>query len=350
MADAEAYVVPTEALPAWVEGLLRRAEVVAPAVLHGGDVAYDVVDRPEQVAWDYGSSCTPLKRYLYPQTDPLLRWEQSPDGGLQVGPIYDKTERVFLAIRPCDVAGVLFLDRVFSRDLPDPYYLERRRRSALIALACTQPEEHCFCVCADAGPFLDKGYDLQLTPLAARYLVEVGSDKGRELLQVTRDLFAPAPPEALARRQELERETEQRFGEHTSYFAAAIRKVTFDRVPEALWADMSDRCLDCGGCAFVCPTCTCFTVVDAGSRREGVRERLWDCCLYRSFTLEASGHNPREERTDRLKARFFHKLGYQFIRELGGHGCVGCGRCVVACLGSDHMPRVTASIRRGAMG
>lgn len=344
-----AYAVPKPSISAWVERLVQVATVIAPTAAHGGDVVYDVVERAEQVAWGYESSLTPLKRFLFPQVDPLLRWSTTSSDGLSVEPVADETERIFLAVRPCDIAGVLFLDRVFGRDREDVYYLSRRQRTALIALTCARPGENCFCVCADAGPFLQAGYDLQLTELENDYLVEVGSEKGAALVELGGPLLAPAAEALREARAELEREAEGRFQEHKSYFAAALRKVTFDQAPEGLWEEMAERCLECGGCAFVCPTCTCFLTADWPAEDSGERRRLWDSCLYESYALEASGHNPRAARRDRLKARFFHKLSYQFAKPLGQHGCVGCGRCVAACMGGNDMSAVTARIRHGAM-
>jgi ferredoxin len=349
MGEARAYVVGADALSDWVGTLLRRAQVIAPRVLQGSDTAYDVVESSAEVAWDYSTSVSPLKRQLLPQTEPLFCWHRRAGDGLQLQPLYDEAERIFLAIRPCDLSAVLFLDKVFGRDPADSYYLARRRRSALIALTCTHPGEHCFCVCAHAGPFLDNGYDIQLTRLGSEYLVEVGSDKGEELVRLAEGLFSPASPDAMEARRELAREAEQQFGEDRAYFAAALRKVTFDRVPDELWEQMGERCLSCGACAFVCPTCTCFTTADLHGADDGVRCRLWDSCLYESYALEASGHNPRAERKHRLKARFFHKLSYQFAQELGSHACVGCGRCVTACLGRNDMTKVTARIRAGEL-
>ncbi len=349
MSEPAAYVIAQSSLSAWVRQLLEQGQVIAPRAVSGGDVAYDAIDEPQQVAWDYVTTINPLKRFLFPQTDELLRWRREARKGFRLEPTLDETERIFLAVRPCDVAGALFLDRVFRRDPEDVYYMTRRQHSALIALTCREPAENCFCVCADAGPFLKNGYDLQLTNLSDDYLVEVGTEKGRSLVAQAENLFAPAPNELIRVRRDLEKEVETRFAEHKAYFAAALRKVTFDRVSDELWDAMAERCLECGGCSFVCPTCTCFLVADWPEADGGRRERLWDSCLYSCYTLEASGHNPRAARRDRVKARFFHKLSYQFARELETHGCVGCGRCITTCLGSNDMPTVTGRIRRGAM-
>jgi len=349
MSRPPVYVIAKSHLSAWVEKMLETAQVIAPRVAHGPDVAYGELEAPEQVAWDYSSSLAPLKRFLFPQTDTLLRWDKQADDGLQLEPAYDDTERIFLAVRPCDVAGVLFLDRVFTRDREDIYYLNRRKRSTLIALTCAEPGEHCFCVCAEAGPFLKQGYDLQLTRISDEYVVEVGSEKGAALVGEAEDLLVPAPEVLMRARRELEQEAKDRFADDKAYFAAALRQVTFDQVPDHLWDEMAERCLECGGCSFVCPTCTCFLVADSEIGDAGARERLWDSCLYEAYALEASGHNPRAERRHRLKARFFHKLSYQFAKPLEAHGCVGCGRCITACMGSNDMPAVTARIRRGAL-
>jgi len=349
MEEAGAYMIGEKQVFAWVAALLQHAQVIAPRRLRGSDVAYDAVESPDQVAWDYRTSVSPLKRRLFPQIEPMFSWHRQAGDGIELRPVYDETERVFLAIRPCDLSAVFLLDRVFSRDHPDTYYLTRRQHSSLVALACTQPDEHCFCICAHAGPFLAGGYDLQLTPLPTGYLVEVGTDKGWELVRQAEELFSVAPASAVQARRELAQQAEQRFADDRAYFAAALRKVTFDRVPEELWDQMGERCLSCGACAFVCPTCTCFTTADFNGTGDGVRCRLWDSCLYESHALEASGHNPRAERRHRLKARFFHKLSYQFAQKLGSHGCVGCGRCITACLGRNDMTKVTARIRRGEL-
>jgi len=349
MDRAPAYVISKSRLSAWVRNLQETATVVAPVAAQGADIMYDVVEGPDQVAWGYRSSLTPLKRFLFPQVDPLLRWRASSGNGFEVEPTYDEVERIFLAVRPCDISGVLFLDRVFRRDREDIYYLKRRERTTLIGLNCTDPGDNCFCVCAGTGPFLSEGYDLELTEIDGEYLVEVGSEKGAELIRKSDALFAPAGEPLVSLREEMAREAEQQFGEHKSYFAAALRGVTFDRVPEDLWDELGERCLECGGCSFVCPTCTCFLTADWADARTGERRRLWDSCSYECYSREASGHNPRAKRGQRLKGRFFHKLSYQFAKPLEQHGCVGCGRCVTTCLGSDDMPTVTARVRRGAV-
>jgi ferredoxin len=344
--DKKVFKISQEALNTLAGRLLAQASVVAPVRTSAGEVDYDEITRPEQIAWDYSTSITSLKRFLFPQVEPLFEYSRN-QAGLSLKPMLVRKPRVFLAVRPCDIAGVNFLDAVSSRDYDDPYYKARRQDTLLIGLACSQAAENCFCVCGDGGPFLEEGFDLQLVALQDGYLAEVGSQKGEALVRDNADLFTPAGEKEIEERARLAKIAEDSFGEPKSYFAAALRKLSFGKSEDEVWEKSGEVCLDCGGCAFICPTCTCFTVFDDLDTEGGERRRHWDACNYACYTREASGHNPRKEQSQRLKARFFHKLSYQFVLRNNRHACVGCGRCISVCLGEDSMPEVTARIRRG---
>jgi len=342
----KAWKISKPSLEALASRLLALAAVIAPARTTAGEVDYSEITEPGQIAWDYSTSLTSLKRFFFPQVEPLFEFSRK-ERGVSLKPAFDRRLRVFLGVRPCDVTAVNFMDKVFSRDYDDPYYSARRQNSLLIALACNQPGENCFCVCGEGGPFLKSGYDLQLTALGEGYLVEAGSAKGAALVEDNSNLFSPADEKDLEEKRRLAKQAENSFGEPKSYFAAALRKISFGKTDDALWEKMGEVCLGCGGCAYICPTCNCFTVFDHADSTGGVRRRHWDSCSFACFTREASGHNPRKEQCQRLKSRFFHKLAYQFVLRNGRHGCVGCGRCVSVCLGEDPMPEVTLRIRRG---
>jgi sulfhydrogenase subunit beta (sulfur reductase) len=342
-----ARMLPQNRVDEFVARLMQSAEVVAPRRVEAGDVFYGAVADPGEIAWDYGTAVEPLKRFLLPQREPMLRF--STDGRVHVHAEYEERDRVFLGVRCCDVSGVAVLDAMYGGDPPDPYYMSRRERSTFIALTCQQPEEHCFCVCGDAGPFLAGGYDQQWTALPEGMLVEIGSERGEALVRQNEDLFDEAEVSQVAARYRLAREAETKFGDFRSYVAAAMRQLSMNEVAPEVWEQAAARCMECGGCTYLCPTCSCFTVTDRMEGSDGVRERHWDACLYSCYAREASGHNPRPERADRLRARFFHKISHQWAVRNGRHACVGCGRCVVACMGWAHTPAVTEGIRRGVM-
>jgi ferredoxin len=331
----------------WLAKLLEHGEVIAPTPGPCGEVIFSSIDSPEQVLWDFENPLSPPKQFVLPQTDPIVRIERNGQG-TNVEPIHDCRRRFLFNVRPCDAKGIAFLTRMHEMDPPDASYLRRAANITVISLACNTPCTLGFCVCSDSGPFPTAGHDIQLTGLGEKYLVEIGSAKGEAALSDTDGLFVPATEEELAQRKDLELEARRHFGDETCHFASAMRRISTKRVDDALWDQMSDWCLECGGCNFICPTCYCFSVSDRGGEGTWTRCRRWDSCQYAAFTLEASGHNPRAQHRDRMKRRFFHKVSAQYYMRDGVTGCVGCGRCVKVCLGATDMPAVVAAIRKRA--
>lgn len=344
---ATAQSIAKADIAAWLATLMRDAEVIAPTLAPGGDVMFAAIGSPAEVAWDYENTLHPPKQFVLPQTEPLLAIKKNGQG-YEIEPIHDERRRILFGVRSCDAKAIEFLGRVHAFDLPDTAYLRRVANLTVVSLSCPVPCRQGFCVCCDAGPFLDAGYDVQLTDLGERILAEPGSESGAALLQRAGVPFRGASAEELRQRVELEERAKQSFGEETCHLGAAMRRVSTGRVAESLWAAMAEECFECGGCNFACPTCYCFSVKDQRQDCGFVRCRTWDSCQYAAFTLEASGHNPRALHKDRVKRRFFHKVSAQYYQRDGAPGCVGCGRCITVCLGTPDMPAVVAAIRKGA--
>lgn len=346
MAPGDAVTLARSDLSKWVAALCARARVIAPTAGPRGDALFAPVRSPDEVLWDFENPLQPPKQFLMPQTDPLVRISRN-GGRLHLEPVADGDPMILFNVRSCDVSGFAYLQGVFARDIPDPSFARRLARTTLVGLACVQPCRSGFCVCSDAGPFLRAGFDLQLVPLEGRMLVEIGSEKGRTLLDGVEDLLRPATEEELAERRQLEATARTHFGAETCHFGSAMRRLSTRRVPQALWDAMGHWCLECGGCTHACPTCYCFSVRDRSEDGGWTRTRIWDSCQYEAFTREASGHNPRKAKGARMWRRFYHKASAQYCQRDGGVGCVGCGRCVRVCMGTTDMPAVVGAIRRG---
>jgi ferredoxin len=330
----------------WLEKLLGTGEVIAPVAGQGGDVVFSTVNSPGQVLWSFENPLQPPKQFVLPQTDPIVKIQRNGQHH-EVEPIYDARPRVLFNVRSCDVKGIAFLTRVHEMEPADASYLRRANSLTVISLTCKTPCPLGFCVCSDSGPFLNGGYDIQLTDLGENYLVEVGSEKGKAAVSDAANLFRTATEGEVSQRKRLELAARDRFGQETCHFASAMRRISTGRVQDALWDKISEWCLECGGCNLICPTCYCFSVKDRSRDGMWIRCRMWDSCQYAAFTLEASGHNPREHRKERMKRRFFHKVSAQYYLRDGLVGCVGCGRCIKACLGTTDMPAVVSAIRKG---
>ena len=231
-------------------------------------------------------------------------------------------ETVLVGVRPCDAAAVLVLDAVFSWDYKDQFFLERRRKTTIIGLACTTADDACFCTGVGLSPSTAKGSDLFLTPVeGGGYVCETFSAKGEELVNNYTGLFddtASAQPLPLA---------EVRI---EAFDLKKIKAWLDDNFENSYWDGIAISCVGCGACAFVCPACHCFDIVDEGTEKKGHRRKSWDACGFWKFTHHASGHNPRDLQPKRYRNRIMHKFKY-YDDKFGQTLCTGCGRCIRVC-------------------
>jgi len=351
----KARLMRSAALPDLVEAIRRRGyEVVAPFCNRGRDTYYDRVTEANigQVRLHVPNPYYPPKRFVLPPIERLLRVKRV-DGSYEIQPAYEARRLAIFGIRSCDVAGIHHMDRFYlGREFRDPYYERRRKEVLLINVVCTDPDldigEACFCVCADTGPAARAHFDLQLMDLGAEEILAVaGTPAGESLL--AEPIFTPATPEHIERRRLILAEVRKRFKTTTCWFSATVRYVSEGAVPDRTWEEIGHRCLECGGCTYVCPACTCFTVSDRRTGPDEIeRVRIWDACALGGFTRMAGGHNPRKSVHDRRNRRFFRKLAHYFIQRELSMACVGCGRCAAVCHGDVGMPSVVEMIRRGA--
>jgi ferredoxin len=326
-------------------------EVIAPFRGRGRDTFFDTVTDANraEVQLHLANPYYPPKRYVLPHLETLLTMRRA-GGALQIEPTIAGAPRAIFGIRSCDVAAIYHLDRFFlDREFKDPYYAAHRRQLFLVNFVCTDPErdidEDCFCVCADTGPAAREHFDLQLMDLGEEYLAVAGSAQGEALL--AEGPFYKGTPAHLERRRAILAEVRRRFKTRTSWFSATVNYVTRGQTLEETWEAVGRRCLECGGCSYVCPACTCFTVSDRAVGPDQVeRVRLWDSCALGGFTRMAGGFNPRRAVHDRRNRRFFRKLAHYFIQRELSMACVGCGRCAAVCHGDVGMPSVVEMIRR----
>lgn len=333
--------------------LLRQQgyQVIAPFSGRGRDSVFDVVtdENRGRIRMHLANPYYPPKRFVLPHIERLMTIRRN-NGDLQINPTVEEPRLALFGIRSCDVSGINHLDRFYlGRDFRDVYYERRRKNLFLVNVVCTDPErditDDCFCVCADTGPASREHFDLQLMDLGGEYMAVAGSPAGEALF--ADPVFKKGTPDHIEKRHAILTEVRKRFKTTTSWFSATVRYVTQGKVLEKTWEDIGNRCLECGGCTYVCPACTCFTVSDRQVGPDEVeRVRIWDTCALGGFTRMAGGHNPRRAVHDRRNRRFFRKLAHYFIQRELTMACVGCGRCAAVCHGDVGMPSVVEMIRR----
>jgi len=269
---------------------------------------------------------------------------------------YPSTESSFKESRPfaivgasaCDVRAIEALDRVFLEgDFQDPFYKDRRDKSLIVSADCTEPVETCFCVLVGVKPYAEKGFDLNLTKLAGGYVVEVGSDKGKQVVEAVKGTFTAATDQHLAQRQAIRQKVLEAVERQSKDFKppATWEKLLAGAYDDNAWAKNVETCVECGACLFICPTCQCFLLYDEKAGDRYKRLKAWDACAYKRFAQVAGGANPRKHLVERFKHRYYHKLDY-FPKNYGFYGCTGCGRCIVGCPGKIDMRKVLKDVCR----
>ncbi len=333
------YILKKDHLISFLRKLKKEYRLVAPVKNYHGDTLFAEIETLDIKEMDLDNQPqNSIKQFLFPQQEALFTYKAS-DGEYEFQPIEAKTPpTIYFGVRSCDISAILYMDVIFSQKYKDPHYLAKRMNSVLIGLNCNAPFENCFCNATKSGPFLEFGSALQLTDLGDRFLVETGRAQGDELINQWPQFFSPAKADDTKEQYQLFLEARGSFKRQV-HVDQAIKRLANKEVPEAVWANLSLRCQDCGGCAYVCPTCTCFTITDQPRTAfEGERLRSWDACTFSGFTAMAGGNNPVDKKSQAIRQRFMHKLHYD-VQKHGRPSCIGCGRCVGICFGGTDILR-----------
>ncbi len=316
-----------EDLKTWARALMASRRVVAPVAEPDGGAVWAEVADPARIAWDYGRTALSPRSWLLPRHEPLFRYDLGASPPVVEEIEIDARPTALLLLRPCDAAGLRALDAVMRWDYTDEPFEARRAATLLVALGCARaPEpESCFCESAGLDPAWAPQADVMIGPAeGGRFAVAALTDAGRQALEgAPRPASPNSPAEGPRPRGDLARIT-------APVDIATAQAWMRDHFDDPVWETLSEACVGCGTCAFVCPSCHCFDMVDEGDWRRGERVRNWDACAFGHFTLHATGHNPRPRQSVRYRQRLYHKLVY-YPDKFGPLLCTGCGRCVDAC-------------------
>ncbi len=306
--------------------LVKFGEVWAPKP-KGKRSSYEKIESSDELVLDEKCNRTilPLKKFLMPTDFNILDFTPT-----EYKPSDEEIPtRVVVGAPACEIHAVNILTKFYTTDYVDNYYMKRREKLIIIGKSGI-PDEYCFCHKTNTS-IVEEGYDLFLFALGDYYLVWVGSEIGDDIVRLGSDIFSEDVPVDVAKDFVAYREKRRE---------AFVKDIDLEGVTDLMelmydakfWEEFGDKCLSCGQCTMVCPTCTCFNVIDdlELNRDEGHRRRYWDSCQFKDYSLVAGQHNFRESRAERLKLWYTHKLK-AFIGHFGSPSCVGCGRCIITC-------------------
>jgi sulfhydrogenase subunit beta (sulfur reductase) len=361
-------VIERESLDALLEALRQRGFTVIGPTIRDQAIVYDelssshdlpagwtdeqdggtyrLVRRQDEALFGYVVGPRSWKHFLHPPRLTLFRARRQ-DGEVKITEEPDDPPRyAFFGARSCDLHAIATQDRVLMDGRhPDPHYAARREGVFIVAVNCGEAGGTCFCVSMGTGPKAEAGYDLALTEILDggphRFTVEVGSERGAEVLAEVSTVPAREPD-----LREAEAAVERAAGQMGREMETdGIKELLYRNYEHPRWDEVSERCLTCGNCTMVCPTCFCTTVEDvtdlAGTETE--RQREWDSCFTMDFSY-VHGGSVRSSPRSRYRQWMTHKLATWFD-QFGSSGCVGCGRCITWCPVAIDITEEAAAIR-----
>jgi ferredoxin len=296
-------------------------------------VLYSALGSPDELLLEgFVRPANSIKEFVFPKQERLYGYRIQ-GNNVELLENDAPPEQVVVAARPCDAAALPILDHVFNWDFQDEFYNRRRAATTVVTLACNRFDESCFCTSVGLNPASERGSDVMLFDLGnSNYEVRCLTEKGSALFSgKTEKSDQTARPG---------KSPEKKFDPQT------VRAFVTEHFEDPFWTEHALTCLGCGACAFTCPTCHCFDIVDAGPAAGNARVRTWDSCQFAMFTAHASGHNPRGAQPSRQRQRILHKFAI-YPEKFGEILCTGCGNCTRNCPEGIGVLSVATEIKHG---
>lgn len=319
-----------ETLNGFVESLIQNQRVYGVKAARGERFDYGLLQSVDELRLDYDVTLMPPKKYFQPAVETLLIFNMIGE----YKPVVDEEKFILIGVHPYDMAAINQMDKLFSTGTYDCHYMTRRNNATIIACDVAKPSRDVFA--ASMGTAVVKeGFDILLTDIGDGFVAEAATQKGEELLAKA-DKAVDVKEADLKKRQQVWDRNQKELNKHKLKCKYTdLPKLLENAYTHPVWEEKARTCFSCGSCNQVCPTCYCFNVQDDVSwdMKNGKRYRAWDGCLLDGFTKVAGEHEFRAKRADRFRHRLYRKGKFVPMKiESKIPACVGCGRCVRACL------------------
>ncbi|MHB1275355.1 MAG: 4Fe-4S dicluster domain-containing protein [Candidatus Humimicrobiaceae bacterium] len=349
------HILKKENLKSLLEEMMKKSKVYIPAQDNKNSIFnfFDLEEIIPDLSFDkntdkrYGLNFTEKtkmspKFIIYPQYEKLIDFsfeknlEKLEDVKINLDDLSETKNSIIFGLKSCDVQAISRMDHVFAEGIvKDPYYMSKRENTLLISIGCDAVFDDCFCSMVGGNPYGFNNTDIGLMETEDGFAVMFLSDKGQKTIEEYNNYFS-----GLSKKESenFNIKMAEKNKESTEKIESLWPDIKHDEIPGILnnsfnigvWKKVSEKCIGCGACTFVCPTCYCFDIKDEQDGMAGERYRCWDFCTSFLYTLEASGHNPRNDINKRYKNKINCKYNYNYARH-GDLYCVGCGRCIEVC-------------------
>ena len=333
-------------LKPFLDALAEQMELYVPKK-SGEHYVYNRYDSSANVPVEFNNirTCTPAKEFLFPLRELAAVYPE---------PLKPKNIKPFavFGLKYCDLRSIEILDKVFSEaEFEDSLYVARREKMFIISSDCTEPAESCFCDILGGKPFAQTEFDLNVSQVKDQFIIEVGSQKGKDFIEKHSGLFTETTDTILADRDKNRIETQKQLEQNNANlkFDAPAKEIVEKNHDSDIYDEEAKTCVECQACTRVCPTCHCFYLYDNKKEDYFTKMKMWDSCMRIAYAEVAGGANPRKALGNRLRHRFMHKFSY-FFERYGIDMCVGCGRCVDAEAGEVDIRRVLIKLNEELKG
>jgi len=331
-------------LNSFIVQLSAKQKVVAAVNKGHNSYAFEEVHSSDEISIKYIPTILPPKKYFMPQYETLIEYDVRETPKTKV--VIEYEPLVLFGVHTCDLAGIQCLNIVLSDRPKDLHYLYRKNKMIIMGLECN---DYCdsFASCALMGNHLPfGGYDLFLTELEESFLIHVQTKVGEDLVE-SMSFIRKAEPSHLKALEKIRSRKREIFRNEVDVERDEIPSLFDKGFDHPVWKEIGDRCLACGNCTNVCPTCYCFDVMDIPNldMKTGRRVRVWDSCQNEPFAKIASGESFRAERSDRKRHRFYRKFKYHNER-FNKYYCTGCGRCSRTCMAKIDLKETITALKK----
>jgi sulfhydrogenase subunit beta (sulfur reductase) len=326
----------------FVKTLISKYEFIGPRKKDSAVHDFVLIKSISELDTNYiKTTIPPAKKLLFPSFEKLVSYEIGEK--IKIKPLNESSEKILFGINAWDINGMNFLDRFFSTNFIDNNYMEKRKKLFVIGMD-SEPAETNFSP-SMGTEYAKDGFDIYFTELRKKYFVRIATPKGNEMI------------ESYAKVKNASAEDFKEFDKYMDNYRMKFKlsvdiKSFYDNFEsiyddEDFWKRIAKNCYSCGSCNLVCPTCFCFNVRDDMeiNQIKGSKIREWDSCMIPEYGLVAGGHNFRPSKENRLKQRYRCKLK-TFLDKFGSYACVGCGRCIEACMARINIAEDINSVKK----